>query len=551
MSDETPAARSSLPPRPRLWLEGLLFVLVVSVWAHLSYSWLGYNPSDEGYMLSGSRRLLDGQVPHRDYLSLRPVGTHALHAHLLLWAGDRLIWWSRFVSWIQFALTAWLWVVLVHRTFDAFRSPALRLGVGFVAFAASAHSFPIMPWNSVDGLFFITVGLWVFLEADPRWRPAGLVLIGSAALFRQTFALVSPLFLLVLGQILSPRAWLATAAPGVLYNLFLLVTGALTDGVVQMTSHASGTGRVWTEVFDYRWAMARGVVLVALYAGVASRLAGTPGRWAALGCILGAAALALRAAGLPLLEPPVLGGYFFFGLAAGTLPFLARSDRPKLRVALLATVAACAVTLSEGLPKPTLAAGALFLVFAAFVLDTEWRLSPAVTGRSAPAVLALACLGCLVVFHAKRVGMVYYDRPGHQLKHELGDVFRGARGIYSNENTHGFLRDLTGSVEWVKKNRPGKRYSVIPECPQFWAVSDQPNPLSSDWPIDPEINHPAVRARLTGEIDRGKGSVVFVVQKYVAFSLREKPAWSSTVVSDKVRREFSKVHELPFFEIYE
>src|SRR5258708_31765250 len=40
--------------------------IVVAVAAHLEFSWMGYTPTDDGWVLAGSRRILAGQIPHRD-----------------------------------------------------------------------------------------------------------------------------------------------------------------------------------------------------------------------------------------------------------------------------------------------------------------------------------------------------------------------------------------------------------------------------------------------------------------------------------------------------
>ena len=40
----------------------------------------GFNPSDDGVILAQSYRLLQGQIPHLDFISIRPVGSAVLHS---------------------------------------------------------------------------------------------------------------------------------------------------------------------------------------------------------------------------------------------------------------------------------------------------------------------------------------------------------------------------------------------------------------------------------------------------------------------------------------
>ena len=86
---------------------GVAFVLLASTLSHLLFSQLGFNPTDDGFILAGSRRILDGQVPHRDFISIRTAGSHFIHAPFVLFGGDYVFWISRYFVWFQFACIAW------------------------------------------------------------------------------------------------------------------------------------------------------------------------------------------------------------------------------------------------------------------------------------------------------------------------------------------------------------------------------------------------------------------------------------------------------------
>ena len=40
----------------------------------------GFNPSDDGVILAQSYRLLQGQIPHLDFISIRPIGSAVFHS---------------------------------------------------------------------------------------------------------------------------------------------------------------------------------------------------------------------------------------------------------------------------------------------------------------------------------------------------------------------------------------------------------------------------------------------------------------------------------------
>ncbi len=85
-------------------------LLLAPAICHLSFSWMGYNPTDDGFVLAQSRRILDGQIPHRDFISVRPVASALLHAPSVLLGGDRTYWWSRGFVWVEFSCIAWAWL---------------------------------------------------------------------------------------------------------------------------------------------------------------------------------------------------------------------------------------------------------------------------------------------------------------------------------------------------------------------------------------------------------------------------------------------------------
>ena len=556
---------------PRFRYEGVFFVLLVSAVCQILYSHLGFNPTDEGYLLSGSRRLLDGQIPHRDYVSLRPVGTHLLHAHLLLWAGDRVIWWSRYFAWLEFAATAWFWVRIVEYYFKPFPSPWIRFGAGLTAFMVSVHVFPIMPWNSVDVVFIVSLGIALRLFGLPPrrdWRWIGILLIGTAPLFRQNFILPLPFFLLVLGEGRHWKSWCLVALPSALYGLVLFLFGALPDAILQMASHGSSLPAALLPPPGASGRMFSGVSRESLIAGFLSGAAGFFLSLSGRGVSLRRWGVAILGGGMifsvgSILLSVTARGWFLFGMLMAAMLFLLRQKSGEWRCALLALLTAWGVSISEGWHYPTLAAGGLFLVLLAMILAFIFHGPFAASGDAAYNLPNLASSGtsvgfvlaAVMVFHWGRTHRIYCELPASQLRHDLSGVFPGARGIYTNQNTHQFLTDLRSAIEWARGHGTARsRIAILPEVAQFWVTSPRPNPLSSDWPIDTELNHPKNRKRILNEIERARGSVIFIVQKHHAEHLakRLEPYREGTCATrDAVRRDFRKIHETDFFEVYE
>lgn len=532
-------------------LQGVLFVTIVGLMAHALYSHLGFNPTDEGYMLSGSRRLLDGQVPHRDFLSLRPVGTQLLHSHLILWAGDRILWWSRLIAWVQLATIAWLWVAIVEKAFDTFASAGIRAAVGLAGFAASAHDFPLMPWNTIDGVLFLTGGIAVLQLAEARGRWIGFILIGCAPLFRQSFLFCIPPLLIVSGEGLRVRTWLAVAAPSALYALVLGTFGALVEAIAQTGSHHhSLPGALFA---FHAFPKQIGVGLLGGSISV-SLLMNRRQELRAVGALAYVVLLVLAAA----LIGTNRHSWILFFAALVLVPLLAAVDRSdatdarwngrRTTAALLALVVAWGSSISEGWPMPAIGSASLVAVALAAVMMNQ--LSPIVTGRNAATLVACTIAAASVTsLHIGRTMHIFCELPAAELKYPLDDRFRGGQGIFTNKNTHDFLKELTESTDWIRSR--GRRYAVLPDCAEFWATSAQPNPLFSDWPIDEEIQF--VRPRFLHELV-GLQDTSFVVQKYRASTLARQPVAiepKTCMACEAVRSHFRLVRETKYFEIYE
>ena len=62
----------------------ILFILIVAAICHFLFSPYGFNPTDEGFVLSATNRVLHGQIPHVDFSSVRPLGYAYLHIPELL-----------------------------------------------------------------------------------------------------------------------------------------------------------------------------------------------------------------------------------------------------------------------------------------------------------------------------------------------------------------------------------------------------------------------------------------------------------------------------------
>lgn len=203
---------------------------------------IGFNPTDDGLILTKAGRLLDGAAPHVDVVSPRPLGSPLLHIVDVVLPTPLLVT-SRAIALLEGLVLAVAGLRLLTNL------PARRWGVAecslvAVVFLVDLHTFPLMAWHTVDGLLVSVVALLVLdrglHRASPATIAAGAALAGLAPLIKQSFALTP---LLAIAWVLWRRhrlpkrdrpagrqtalAMTTLVPPGLIYLSWLAATGSV------------------------------------------------------------------------------------------------------------------------------------------------------------------------------------------------------------------------------------------------------------------------------------------------------------------------------------
>jgi hypothetical protein len=499
-------------------------LLLAALTAHALFSPLGYNPTDDGFTLAYSRRLLDGQVPHRDFISIRPVLSPLLHAPLVALAGDHLYLASRLVFWLQISAVAGLWVAILARLTGATLGPLAAPALALAAFAATAHTFPALAWHTIDGLLLASLGIWLALRE--RWRLLGYALLGAAVLCKQSFALLPLGALLILGDWRDWRCWLAAGLPGAAYVAALLAWGALPDALLQLRTQ---TGLYAVGVVPY--------LVPAPLLGIGVGIAGR--RLTALPAVVAAALLALVLLG----DAPLFGvDRILFGLVAGST-LAAWRDTGRRRAGLVVLLVAWSASLSVGYATPALALGSML---ALLLLDAAQAAPPRAAGLLPVAVALVLLPACGYA----RTTTIYRDAPARELTAELAGVLPGGAGLRTNPRTAAFLADLRAVA--ASAEAQGLRYAVLPDAAGWWAAAAQPNPLPIDWPQPIELATPALRGRVIAALDAQRGEILVAVQRGEGYALATGGAagLDPNPVVAHVEQRWHLVGETAHFRLY-
>lgn len=496
-------------PRPPAALLALWLVPLV---CHGAFSWIGFNPTDDGWLQAIARRLLDGQIPHRDFISVRPVLSAALQIPLAAWGGDHVFWLARLWGWFEIGALAWLW-----SGFLAPALPAVRATLFGLVLVLTAHTFPVMAWHTLDGLLICSAAVALARRGTVAAWVGAFFLGGLATLARQNFVFFLPFLALGLPH---PRLWPVTLAAGcapALYGLFLAFAGALPDFLQQLTAtrgalfvvavvHPLQTPAVWVGL-----ALGLGSAVALLRSRTLSPRTGA--RLDATFYFATATATAVCLWHGPTLFPSAAYGLLAFVLALALGALCARRLNPTTRLLTASALGlAWSALISSGYNHPALASGVLFVVL--------WHLAALLGGRefSAPRPVRLAgftavALLAVSLWHARRA-FPYGDKPARELTYEAGTALRGATGLSTNRVTHEALLELQALTTSLAAQ--GRPYAIFTDYSAHWVNDSRRNPLDCEWPQSTELAlSPELYGRFAERLFRLPPDTVLIAQRHV------------------------------------
>lgn len=276
-------------------------------WLYLQTSTVGFNVLDEGLMASYVGRLLDGQVPHQDFISPRPLLSAVLHIPdlalpLALFPAERLVGisevtiFSALAAWIVFRRAPWAWTVP-------------QSGLVAASVLVNLNTTLQTPWYTLDGLILVAGAILAMRAGlavhSTRLIALAFLLAGLAVGTKQSFA-TAPLVLLAwlgwMDRSQSTRRRLRrlvvaatiTASPMVAYMTIVTLAGGLPDAVAQLTGGRLVWGQPLLEIMDISGGLDRRWGVLFIFAVVVGIMAvGRRDSRTVLSIVSGAVVLAL------------------------------------------------------------------------------------------------------------------------------------------------------------------------------------------------------------------------------------------------------------------
>ncbi|WP_143261442.1 hypothetical protein [Allokutzneria sp. NRRL B-24872] len=478
------AARARAAALPLSWRRPAVhttWVLLLSGWAVARIGRFGFHPTDQGFTLALSWRLLHGEVPHRDVVSARPLASALLHTLDFAVPGPLFLV-SAMIAMVQLVVATIALATLVTGRAVLSWGP---LGTGLVAAAAlvNLHTFPLMAWHTIDGIFLVACGWWALRSglrtgaALPRY--GGLFLVGMAAFTKQSFVFAAALtvtYLLARHSLSFLDIWWTGAFP-LGYIGFVSLAGGFTPMVEQLSGATGAWPRraftVWESpeaMTTMLWLASAAVALILLRRKETVTIPAVIASAVALLVVLKGDMLRAGDWGMVL-----LWALLFVVVARWMIDV--RAPRGAVAVVALAAMS----SLSWGYDSPTLLGGTLALSVLWLLTPELPRCSPRPVGGVA--VAAVVLLGTSKLLVDAHDASPYRDRPQHELTASLGLIAPALNGLRTTPEMYSYV----AQIEECVREHPARRVAVLPDNAFAYPALGLRNPFPLDWPLPLEL----------------------------------------------------------------
>lgn len=537
---------------PAFWAS--VCAVAVPVFYLVAYTPYGMDTTDFGYFYAYAWRIMQGEVPYRDFFYIKPALPLYWHA---LWMSLTPFRWQILAGKAGFCLSmlasSWLGSLYLAQTFDL-RALGIRLPLlATAAFVFGIHCFPHMPWHTADGVLFCAGAL---LAASSGYMALGGFCAAAAILCKQSFLLVPLVMLLYLWA--SGRRWvpfLVALAFGIAaWVCWLMVNGAWDAFMTQTTGQLDIREAVDAGILIYlrqNWALPLLACVPLLIAtGLGMRL---PSLLAPAWCYLAALTVTMfflvteqkNWIGFGLSWPTlfvVLGGVAILLPKFFLRPYARRVNGHCGNITLSLSLAAAlicswSVAISGGYKIPAFFAAPLLFSF--FLFHARFF-------GSARALCwgALAC-GLVIFAVAWQYPYTFPARPltKSELKYDAGAVYAQASGVKVDA-------DMLARLEELKELRAtyGPNYKTLPGFSFAYYLNGDRPVIASDWLIDWEINGQV--DVLYDELTR-KNVTVFMERDQLDAAKADAYDRAAYGVPQRVRKHWRVVAETPHFVVFQ
>lgn len=529
----------------------ILFILIATTICHLLFSKYGFNPTDEGFVLSSTNRVLHGQIPHVDFSSVRPLGYAYLHIPELLISKTHFFLVSRFVFWLEQILIAFLWVRFLEKAMKQHLPLFFKYSTVLICFIFNVHYFPCSVLHTIDGLLMCMIGINLII-LEKKWHFIGFFFIGFAALCKQNYLVVLPFALFLFGRKNIVVNILVGLLPIFVYVFFISINGGWYDLTTQLSGHNE---LIQVGIITYL----KNPVLLAiviyliiirynkwkydfthfiLYIVCIVALA-TNHYHGKLSFIFFSIVLAELIIGISINKNLfIFKDYSFNDEKLYNAGILQEED---FTIAIVVLLISWCTSISVGYNTPVLFSGAC-------ICFINLKFSKHDIHKKISAVGYMFIVFIIILFYYIRTHTIYRDLEAAKLSYKLDNIVEGATGIYTNKNTYDVLIELDS----LKKSIPN--LIVVPDFTACNILHSHESKILTEWPNKTEIPNNKILEKVTSKINIEDATLVFAIPKYQTallkdgFTVQENRGLNYPIIkfvkTNYTKKSFSKYFEL-------
>lgn len=507
----------------------------------------GFCDTDQGFIQALAWRVWNGQTPYLDFIYVRPP--LSIYLHSLFVGLPRAVWLERLLFYLMMAFSVYFSTRSLQAFFD-FRavgvSPLLFV---IMAFVCSVHNYPPMPWHTVDGIFFASMGIYLLCKT-PRsfyFAFAGLLAMLLAALCKQAFypmLFAGPLLLHLLfpGRRSNWAISLFAASLLLLLVAVWLFAPPFFYAFFRQTTGVTSLADVWQAgVVKYAKPLLL-LVLPLLLIWWVQNLYNFGGFLKYLPVIVfwlfffGGFGLHIhRALTTQSFVPPSFGfsqAMFLLALGVALRARWLHSQGSLLLLAMLA-VAWCA-GISWGYATP-------MLYFSPILFGFFYGLKEEMEFRVPRYFYGLVCFLLIWTF-AILYQYPYREEARDHITYPLAEVFPRMAGIYGGE----FIFRKSQTLASLHRTH-GHAYTVLPAYPLAHYLTNSIPPIPIDWAHNAEMDYARNRDWMLRELHTHT-RVVFI-EKDKLSQLADTSGYGSALAL-YVRTQWQLIEENEYFEVY-
>lgn len=556
---------------------GLTLILIVISFSAINYvENEGFNPTDEGVVLAQSWRIINGEVPHSDFISIRPAASGYLHSIIFAFPGH-LVPNARWFVLFQYFMIALIMSLMLFREIER----VLQLKIHFIyffsllisGFTVVVLNYNLYSWTTIDAVFWSVLAMPLVFSSQ-RWKILlGLIFTGFAALSRQTFAVVTiAAYLYVFYQSRKSFAryigvFLMGAVPFFAYLLMLIIADALPDFINQMIGRSEF---FQTAILQYIKRFAIGMTsplnMVCLFICAVLyfkrktdfvRMFLDKGLHAVLSLVYICFALVLIVRHFLLDKIDIYNlpfDLFFMLVFFAIFHFLLRPNSKTIRkISIAVLIISWTSSISLGDNSPVFTAGILFLSLIVMcydvILSYPSKFTKPVTNKVLVLVLALT-ITTLGIYSQSRIN--YRDTSSDEFVTGLSDASPEFGSIGANRHIVAYYKELSE----IFKELPNSfdNTVVFPHNAMFYPVMKTKNPAPLDWITANE--YIGQEERIIDEFNKlfEREVVYFIIEKVdvrVISNGLQKRIYEKDLVYEMIIQNCHKIdYDSNFFDVY-